>query len=1776
MITGIPTGTITLTPDPVSIEANGTSTTTITSSAIKDASNAVVPTGTLITVATDAGTINGTDADGATAGFQVATNASGIVSFVLKSSTTITPAVNVTATSVAGNATGAAVVAFTAPPAASFTVETAATAVAGVAQDVTVTAKDTAGNTMTAYVGTITFTSTDTQAVLPADYTFVAGDNGVHIFTTGLTLKTAGNQTVTVTSGAVTGSATVAVSPSETAAKIILTAPTPISCAAPVGTPTLTATIQDAFGNTVTTGADSTLVVTFGVDAALTYGNLGGAATATATAAGGVATTTLTAVEHATGGPINCTANATGAGGALAQGTAIVTTVPKTLTKLVIKGSPYTEDPPTTTNTCSNINLTAMGTFSDGSEQNLTTLATWAPSGNFTTPGVFTPPNTAQDVDITATYASITTAIHTVTVKAYTPLTQASSFVITRMVGETVDFADAVIDGCTPYNYTLSAQPDSCTDALTGSVLTPTCIGSYTVQVTDSASTPTTVPVTINVVPCDATASFTVGNYVYAAETGFGLTDKSIAPKGWAWLISSDLFGDVGNSAVQNPPPGDDLYSFVGGGLTGVFNVTLTVTGTGGCPSTYPEAPEQVLVYVNGAADSTCGLALNSTGFTAMYDHDSDAATDPIVVPAAGVPIGTLITFTPPAQTVNGSAFPATATMSWDFNNDGTADVTGSPVTAEVTYAYTAAGTYTGIVTITDGTCTWYEEVDEVTVNCDVTANFTANPSSITLPATPTVTFTNTSTGGTDTTTYAWDFNNDGTTDDTTTGTEAPDTYTYPSTPGTYTAKMTATGTGGCTTVKTVSITVNSQPPVNVPSVTAAFSADKTSAKVSETVKFTDASTASYCTLSSWSWTFGDGASSTVQNPEHAYTTPGVYTVTLTASCSGASDTETRTSYITVIGCMASFTAAGTGNALEVKFDGSASSNAVTYEWDFGDGTGGEGVTPTHIYSAAGTYTVKLKVTGADENCFGVTERNVIVSENCLASAYFTVKTAASASSPFPFPFPLPGNVRTAEFDAEGSTGDTFAWTFGDGNTGTGKQATHTYAAAGTYNVTLTVTAAAGCSASTTQSVNIGASCVADAGFTAFVTENSLKASFSADSSTGTSYAWEFGDGATASGMSVNHTYAAGGTYEVKLTVTSGACTDTTTQSVSVQTEACPAVAKFTFADDGLTVTFDTTGSVGTLLFDYGDGSTGTETTHTYAAEGTYTVKLTAKSLTDTGNECSAFATANVTVSTCAARAAFTASNDGLTVTFDTTGSAGTLSFDYGDGQTGADTTHTYSAPGTYTVVLTATADDGCFRTRSLSVTVCSAAAAFTAQPVAGTVPLTVNFDAGESVGETFAWDFGDGSVGSGETASHEYAAAGTYTVVLTVSDGNCTATEQAVITVNSACTLVAAFTALPGDDAMTVVFDASASIGDSFAWNFGDGKSGSGKIVSHAYAAEGTYVVTLTVSGCNTTATLEKTVVVVSPSPNRPDAPVLTEPADGMVNVILQALLKSGAFHSPLGAGHGRSVWQIALDPDFTEMVFSLMSDEYLTSLTLPEFILNPGTSYYWRVRYLDANGLASDWSEVFTFVTVGTNDEDLNANGIPDSQEVANPPYALANGLWVKILTGEGYIGVEGLEGVEEIGWLKWLDVRTVEGLPGIKFPWGQFTWKLKATAKTVKVKIHFSAAMPEAALWYNYNLQRGWRDLTDTVEFASDMKSVTITFTDGGADDADGVENGWIVDPAGFGVVETTTECCEDKSDGGSCFIETAASGKVYAGLALILITGLSLLAFRKSQR
>ncbi len=154
-------------------------------------------------------------------------------------------------------------------------------------------------------------------------------------------------------------------------------------------------------------------------------------------------------------------------------------------------------------------------------------------------------------------------------------------------------------------------------------------------------------------------------------------------------------------------------------------------------------------------------------------------------------------------------------------------------------------------------------------------------------------------------------------------------------------------------------ITFSGEQETAAPPVTA-FTASPTAGLAPLTVQFTDTSTGS---PTAWAWTFGDGGTSSEQNPQHTYTAPGLYTVTLTATNEYGSDYELKTDYITVYGPVtAQFTATPTAGLapLTVQFTDLSTGGPTSWLWTFGDGNTSTDQNPQHTYTTAGTHTVTL------------------------------------------------------------------------------------------------------------------------------------------------------------------------------------------------------------------------------------------------------------------------------------------------------------------------------------------------------------------------------------------------------------------------------------------------------------------------------------------------------------------------------------------------------------------------------------------------------------------------------------------------------------------------------------------------------------------------------------------------------------------------------------------------------------------------------------------------
>jgi PKD repeat protein len=242
-------------------------------------------------------------------------------------------------------------------------------------------------------------------------------------------------------------------------------------------------------------------------------------------------------------------------------------------------------------------------------------------------------------------------------------------------------------------------------------------------------------------------------------------------------------------------------------------------------------------------------------------------------------------------------------------------------------------------------------------------------------------------------------------------------------------------------------------------------------------------------------------------------------------------------------------------------FDASTSTSAsgnpiVSYTWDFGDGQTGSGRQATHAFSTAGTYFVKLTI-GDGVGRTASTSQQVDVGAGVGPAVSFTTSPSD----------PRVGEQvnfnAAATVPAPGRRIVSYAWDFGDSEqkTTTTPTTTHDYQRVGTFTVTLTATDDAGHVGTATASLTIAAD-TPTAAFTStqLAPTSAHTMTFDGGSSSAipgrtiTAYSWNFGDGASGSGQTTNHTYAAGGTYTVTLTVTDSAGkTGRTSSTVTVQ-----------------------------------------------------------------------------------------------------------------------------------------------------------------------------------------------------------------------------------------------------------------------------------------------------------------------------------------------------------------------------------------------------------------------------------------------------------------------------------------------------------------------------------------------------------------------------------------------------------------------------------------------
>ena len=751
-------------------------------------------------------------------------------------------------------------------------------------------------------------------------------------------------------------------------------------------------------------------------------------------------------------------------------------------------------------------------------------------------------------------------------------------------------------------------------------------------------------------------------------------------------------------------------------------------------------------------------------------------------------------------------------------------------------------------------------------------ANFRANVLSGCAPLT--VIFTDLSTGSP--TEWNWEFSNG-------TLSSVQNPVVSFSTPGTYSVKLVVRNANGIDQFERINyITV-------FPSPTPNFSADITLGCVPVRVNFTDLSTSPQGSIVSWDWDFGDGATSSLQNPSHTYANTGFYTVTLkVTSSTGCSRIVSRGRYIRVVdGVSTDFNFTVSRSCLppySVSFQNQSSGpGTISYSWNFGNGQTSTAVNPSTIYNAPGTYTVRLNA-ASNFGCSGSIQKTVTISQT---TTDFTGPANACLNQPVTFQ------------NSSSETPQASFWYFGDGTTSAQTNPVKTYLAAGTYNVKM-INFFQNCTDSITKTVTIQDTVAVN-----FTVDDSsscaapFNVQFTDLTPGAVSWVWDFGDGIRSTQQNPNHQYTSLGNYTVTLTaVTSAGCQNTisrtelikiqeTTVSINAPQGGC---IPFTYTPQATIQTLDT---VVSYLWDFGDGTTSTlqnPPPHLYAATGSYDISLTitttsgcTKTLTIpdgilTGTPPVVSFTATP-LNACASETIFF---DGQAIT--TPGATVTWLWNFGDGNTSdlPDPTHEFEDIGNLTVTLSVT-NNGCMNSTSQVLQVRPPVADFeytvdcitravtffnTSRTNAALMPLTYKWEMGDPANTQFTT--------ATPGAPFSYPGPGTYNVTLIVTNGPCadTMTRPVVIIPEQLADFSISKNPVCKDEPFTLsAINSIAANISNYAWIVGPQTLPSAqRVISRVISIEGTYDVSLTITdinGCTNTKTVTNYITVTGPTAN-------------------------------------------------------------------------------------------------------------------------------------------------------------------------------------------------------------------------------------------------------------------------------------------------------------------
>lgn len=959
------------------------------------------------------------------------------------------------------------------------------------------------------------------------------------------------------------------------------------------------------------------------------------------------------------------------------------------------------------------------------------------------------------------------------------------------------------------------------------------------------------------------------------------------------------FFGDGGTSTAVNP-----THTYQNGGS---YTVKLVATNSVGCTDTIIKAGAVNIGFVKAimsVPDTVCaGQSFNAinvsnpstfigtiwnfgdgnTANTSTYSQSyttpgtytiklftdfgscSDSTTKKIVV--TGMPVGgftatnrvscqapLIVSFTNQSTGNN-------LTYSWDFG-DG-----GSSSAANPVHTYTTPGVYNVGMTVTSGSGCWtnvlknaYVQVSPPKIN-----GITQLPvrGCVPLTITPTAILDDSTLTGS----YLWDFG------DGTTSTSATPSHTY-TTSGVFTVKVTLTTAPGCSGsfVLDSAVRVGVRPHVN-------FDGTPRDICAKTEVNFSDSTTPA--PIHEWMWLFGDGGTSSDQNPIYMYNDTGYFNVTLIAYNYGCSDTLKIDSFIHVRPPIAKFDTSYTcSDPLRRNFI-DQSIGPVTWAWDFGDNQTSNLPSPSHLYASPGNYIVTLKVTNG--SCEHTSTKTVAVIKEAGTLAVSSTESCLKTRI----------NYSVNNIDKNNVT--SYTWFInGFGNyavTGTDNPIAWTYSTAGTRNVAVAITDVLNCKDTFYAAVPIvtyGVKAKFSSNLTSTCfgnTINFIDSSISDGIHPISEWVWDYGEGSpqTYTSGPFSHDYSGAGSFDVTLKIKdSYGCKDSITKPafVSITKPVARFVASDTMLCPSSTITFTNLSQASDAQYgwDFGDHTTSTDISpsHSYSSIGSYTVKLI---VTDK-NGCKDSATAVINVFP--AKANFTLSDTFTTcpplVVSITNQSVYTqLNWDFGDGNASIDSTpsHIYTYPGTYYVKLSVKNNGGCSDSITKKIVIQGPTGNFGYLPKKVCNPGQINYSISANNTVRYIYDFANGTTydTTASSVSFTYMAPGVYIPkIILINAAGC----KVPVVGSDTIKVIGVETNILSDvttfcDSGSVHFSDSTITNDlpvGVMWDFGDGGTSVANSPSHTYSHPGLYTVRLVAQsdfGCKDTAEKVNYIKVIS-----------------------------------------------------------------------------------------------------------------------------------------------------------------------------------------------------------------------------------------------------------------------------------------------------------------------